>query len=138
MKTKPLLLILLITIVVGGALTLKGDRPDPKLYRGVPPVDNEKYRLAQLGIAKPRGFRLDVDALERHIKGEDIDSGVTSWSTLRAIALRFSGPSGIILEVELRSVLGNVVPRPPLPIHLEEHEILLRGIITARPTPASR
>ena len=104
------------------------------IYRGIPRVDNEKYRLALVGIAKPRGARLDIDALRKHVLNEDVDSGVTSWTSIREVAKRFSGHDGIILEVDYLAVIEKFVPRPPVPKFLDEHEILLKGIITAKPT----
>jgi hypothetical protein len=49
------------------------------LYRGVPITREDDYRRALLGIALPRGKRLDLDALTRHVNNEVVDSGVTHF-----------------------------------------------------------
>ena len=72
------------------------------LFRGVPVSGTEKARLGAMGIAKPRGTRLDYDALRRHVEGADIDSGVTSWSTSRDQARRFAGQHGTIIGGQLK------------------------------------
>lgn len=109
-----------------------------KLFRGVPPVSNstDKARLAKLGIAKPRGTKLDAQSLLKHVLGEDVDAGVTSWTPDRTVARRFSGATGTIIEVEADDVAQSVVPRPPVPEgkYADELEVLLKGIIQGKPT----
>ena len=105
-----------------------------KLYRGVP-KNTPRGKDAVNGIAKPRGTRTDPAALEAHVRGEDIDAGVTSWTTDRAQARRFAGQNGIILEVDAQSVAGKIAPRPNIGKYQEEMEVLLKGIIQAKPTP---
>jgi hypothetical protein len=105
------------------------------LFRGVAgPKTSLKMRLAKQGVAKPRGTKLDAASLEKHVRNEDVASGVTSWTTKRSIAKRFSGPNGVILEVEESAVANRVVPRPPINKYLDEAEVLLKGTIQARPT----
>jgi RHS repeat-associated protein len=100
-----------------------------KLYRGVP-AGTTKYEQALQGLVKPRGSALDQDSLIKHVLGEDVDSGVTSWTKDPAVAARFSGPNGLVLEVPLSNVLDRVVPRPPVGGKYEnESEVLLKGII---------
>ncbi len=99
------------------------------LYRGVPLHAGERSRLAAQGLSRPRGTRLDLDALERHVRGTDIASGVTSWSTSIEQARRFAGSNGYILRVNADDVADKIVQRPDIGKYLEELEVLLRGTI---------
>jgi len=91
-------------------------------------------RLAKQGIAKPRGNAVDRNSLEKHVRGEDVDSGVTSWTPDRKQAKRFSGEDGIILEVDADSVSDRIVERPNIGKYAEEKEVLLKGLIQGVPT----
>ena len=75
------------------------------LFRGVPGNGTQKAILGQQGIAIPRGTALDEGSLIRHVLGEDVNAGVTSWTTERGVAARFSGPDGTIIEVPMSRVL---------------------------------
>jgi len=105
-----------------------------KLYRGVPGNGTDKARLAENGVAKPRGTATDQASLEKHVRGEDVDSGVTSWTTDRKVAERFSGKDGTIIEVDAGSVKDRVVPRPNVKKYKDEKEVLLKGTIQGTPT----
>lgn len=104
-----------------------------KLYRGVP-AGTERGRLGKQGIAKPRGRKLDDESLRAHVRGDEVDSGVTSWTTSREQAKRFAGRNGTILEVDASKVADRVVKRPDIGKYEEELEVLLKGIIEAKPT----
>lgn len=106
------------------------------LFRGVPKTSaGDKARLAKQGIAKPRGSALDQRSLEKHVLGEDVASGVTSWTTRREVAKRFSGADGTIIEVPAKSVADRVVARPNiLGKYADEAEVLLKGIIQGKAT----
>ena len=112
----------------------RDDSNEDLLYRGIPRTRIDDFRRAQLGIALPRGKRLDLDALIKHVQNQPVDSGVTSWTTRRDVARRFSGSDGIILEVDLFAISDKIVPRPAVARYSDEHEILLKGPIQARPT----
>ena len=105
-----------------------------KLYRGVPGNGTEKARLAEQGIAKPRGTALDDASLRAHVLGEDANAGVTSWTPDRSVAKDFSGPNGKILEVNKSAVSDKVVPRPDVGKYGAEKEVLLKGTVQAKPT----
>jgi len=67
--------------------------------------------------------------------GEDVNAGVTSWTTDRNIAKnRFAGSSGTVLEVDAASVADKVVPRPNVGKYDDEAEVLFKRIIHATPT----
>jgi hypothetical protein len=104
------------------------------LYRGVPGNGTQKAILGQQGVAIPRGIALDEGSLVQHVLGEDVNAGVTSWTTDRAVAARFSGPNGTIIEVPMSKVSSQVVPRPPLPKYGGESEVLLKSTIQGTPT----
>src|SRR5207244_1830981 len=69
------------------------------LFRGVGGNGTQKAILGEQGIAIPRGTALDESSLIKHVLGEDVNAGVTSWTTERSVAQRFSGPNGTIIEV---------------------------------------
>ena len=104
-----------------------------KLYRGVP-AGTPRAKAARQGLAKPRGNALDTTALRKHVLGEDVNAGVTSWSRDRNVARRFSGSNGIILEVDESLVQTKIVPRPRIMKYADEQEVLLKGTIRATPT----
>lgn len=106
----------------------------PQLFRGVPGPHTARGKLGQQGIAQPRGTALDEASLRRHVLGEDVDAGVTSWSTSRAQAKRFSGSEGTIIEVDAAEVADRVLPRPDVEKYGDELEVLLRGWIAGKPT----
>ena len=104
------------------------------IYRGVPGPQTKRDAEAMTGVATPRGSRLDAEALTKHVRGEDIDAGVTSWTTDRNVAKRFAGTM-IILELPRAAVAGREVARPRVPKYLDESEILIKGRLEgARPT----
>jgi RHS repeat-associated protein len=118
-----------------GAATEAGEEQNSFLiYRGIPRTREPDYSLALQGIARPRGTRLDLFALELHVQNQTVASGVTSWTTTRGVARRFSGSDGVILEVQLFTVIDRIVARPPVSKYNYEHEILLKGVIRATPT----
>jgi hypothetical protein len=104
------------------------------LFRGVPGNGTQKAILGQQGIAIPRGTALDEGSLIRHVLGEDVNAGVTSWTSERGVAARFSGPDGTIIEVPMSKVSSQIVPRPPVPKYGSESEVLLRGTVQGTPT----
>jgi len=112
------------------------------LFRGVPST-SDQYANAVMGIAKPRGTLLDDDSLTLHIVGsEKANAGVTSWTIYKKyaqkLATREGTVSGIILEVDLLSVVDKIIPRPDNPEtrrYSYEGEVLLKGTVIARPTP---
>ncbi|SRR6266568_5696218 len=104
------------------------------LYRGVPGNGTEKAALGEQGIAVPRGSALDEGSLMKHMPGEDVDAGVTPWTTDRRVAQRFAGPNGTIIEVDLSKVSNQVVPRPNVPKYGGESEVLLKGTVQGTPT----
>jgi len=122
--------------VIGGSLRIEGalSRDGQLLYRGVPGNGTQKAILGQQGIAVPRGTAVDEGALIKHVLGEDVNAGVTSWTTDRTIAQRFSGADGTIIEVDLNRVLNQVIQRPNIPKYSGENEILLRNTVQGRPT----
>ena len=103
-------------------------------YRGVPGNGTQKAILGQQGIAIPRGTALDEGSLIQHVLGEDVNAGVTSWTTERGVAQRFSGPKGTIIEVDLSKVSNQVVPRPNVPKYGGESDVLLKGTVQGKPT----
>jgi hypothetical protein len=105
-----------------------------KLYRGVPGNGTQKAALGQQGVAIPRGTALDEASLIKHVLGEDVNAGVTSWTTERCRARNFSGPDGTIIEVDLSKVSNQIVPRPNVPKYGHESEVLLKGTIQGKPT----
>ena len=109
--------------------------PDSQpLFRGVP-HGTEQWKLAKEGIVKPRGTSLDYSVLERHVKAENANAGVTSWTTDRSIAVkRFAREEGIVLEIKVVKVRDRIVDRPDVKQYDDESEILLKGIIYANPT----
>ena len=113
-----------------GAVVKEGET----LFRGVPGGETEKAILGKLGIAKPRGTALDAESLAKHVRGEDVNAGVTSWTTDREVAKRFAGSEGKVIEVNKSSVANQVVPRPPVPKYAGEKEVLLKGTIQGTPT----
>jgi hypothetical protein len=104
------------------------------LYRGVPGNATEKARLAQQGVAKPRGTAMDPESLRLHVEGGDVNAGVVSFTTDRNVARRFSGESGTIIEVPRSSVEDRIVPRPDITKYDDESEVLIRGTVQGRPT----
>jgi hypothetical protein len=104
------------------------------LYRGVPGNRTEKAILGQQGIAKPRGAATDPASLRRHVLGEDVDSGVVSFTTDRSVARRFSGSDGTIIEVPRSAVQNRIVPRPEVGKYGNEAEVLIRGTVQGTPT----
>jgi hypothetical protein len=104
------------------------------LFRGVPGNGTQKAILGEQRIAIPRGAALDEASLTKHVLGEDINAGVTSWTTDPAVAARFPGPNGTIIEVPLSDVSSQIVPRPPVLKYGSENEVLLKGIIQGNPT----
>jgi hypothetical protein len=126
-----------------GAVGMAATRQNPRgrapgggqpLYRGVPGPHTPRGRLGQQGIAEPRGTALDPVSLEKHVRGDPVKAGVTSWTTKRNVAKRFSGTEGTIIEVDSAAVRNRVVPRPPVPKYFDESEVLLRGRIVGKPT----
>lgn len=111
-----------------------GNTDGDKLYRGVPNTNSEKARLAEQGVVKPRGTATDSYSLERHVRNEDVSSGVTSWTTDRDIAKTFSGTDGTIIEVDAGSAADRVVPKPDIERYGYEKEFLLEGTIQGTPT----
>ena len=95
------------------------------LYRGVPTGGTEKARLGQQGIAKPRGTATDPTSLRKHVLGEDVNSGVVSFTTDRSVARRFSGGDGTIIEVPRSSVQDRIVPRSEVGRYGDEAEVLI-------------
>ena len=88
--------------------------------------------MAQQGYAAPRGKKLDPASLRKHVLGESVNAGVTSWSKERYVAEAFAGEGGLVLEVEYASVANRVVPRPPIARFSYEEEVLLKGRIDAK------
>jgi len=105
-----------------------------KLFRGVPGNGTEKAELAKKGIVKPRGTATDSETLRKHVMGEDVASGVTSWTPDRDVAKRFSGSQGTIVEVPTNRVKDQIVPRPPVQKFEGEKEILVKGEVKGDPT----
>ncbi len=116
--------------LVGGGSGIKPPLmlDEPFLYRGVP-ASTDRFMDALNGIARPRGTDLSSSALIRHVLGEDVASGVTSWTTSLEVAQRFSGSGGLILRVDRGKVLGLQVLRPNVGKYASEEEVLLRGLI---------
>lgn len=112
---------------------LGGDKGQ-MLYRGVPGNGTQKAILGQQGIAKPLGTAIDQASLIKHVLGEDVKAGVTSWTPDRAVARRFSGPNGTIIEVPAKNVSDKIVPRPDVGKYSGESEVLLKGTIQGTPT----
>ncbi len=112
----------------------KAAKSEQMLFRGVPGNGTQKAILGQQGVAIPRSTALDEGSLIRHVLGEDVSAGVTSWTTDRAVATRFSGSGGTIIEVPVSKVSSQVVPRPPVPKYGGESEVLLRGTVQGTPT----
>jgi hypothetical protein len=104
-----------------------------RLYRGVPD-GTPRGNLARQGYAKPRGTAVDDYSLRKHVLGENVDAGVTSWTPDRDVAKRFSGADGTVLEVDASSVSDRVVPRPNVGKYVDEKEVLLMGTIEGTPT----
>ena len=105
------------------------------LYRGVPGQKGPKAQLAKQGIAKPRGTALDEASLRLHVRNEDVNSGVTSWTPDRNEAKKFSGSGGTIIEVQEAAVQDKVVSRPNVDgKYAHEQEIFLRGVVRGKPT----
>jgi RHS repeat-associated protein len=122
-------------VVKEGTTAVKaGEETVEKLFRGVPAGDTEKSILAQSGVAKPRGTALDAASLEKHVRGEDVNSGVTSWTADRNVAKRFSGESGTIIEVNKSAVANKIVPRPNVGRYQDEREVLVKGTVQGTPT----
>ena len=115
--------------------TVEAVKNDQKLFRGVPSNGTEKAKLAEQGVAKPRGTALDQNSLTKHVLGEDVNAGVTSWTPDRNVAKRFSGSDGTILEVAANAISNKVVPRPSIKKYSDEKEVLLEGIIQGTQTP---
>lgn len=102
-------------------------RYSPKyLYRGVP-AGTDRYLQAMNGVIRPRGTQLSSTALEKHVLGEDVASGVTSWTTDINQARRFAGSNGAILRIEASKVREIIMPRPNVGRYEHELETLLRG-----------
>lgn len=99
------------------------------LYRGVP-SGTDRYNDALNGIQRPRGTKLDYDTLVKHVNNEPVKSGVTSWTSDPEIAKTFAGANGKILKIKADAVQGKVVPRPDVPKHGHEKEVLLKGTVT--------
>jgi len=91
-----------------------------KLYRGVP-SNTERGRLAKQGIVCPRGDSRDY---VRHIRGEDVETDVTSWTRNRDVAKRFGD---IILTLDEDDVKDLIVPHPLPTRYPHEQEVLFRG-----------
>jgi len=117
-----------------GELERKPAEEAQMLYRGVPDNGTQKAILGRSGVAKPRGTDLSPNALERHVLNKPVDSGVTSWTTDRDVAKRFSGSDGTIIEVNRSDVANRVVPRPPVAKYGAEKEVLLKGTVQGKPT----
>ena len=103
-------------------------------FGGVPNNGSPRAVLANQGVAIPRGTALDEASLIKHVLGEDVNAGVTSWSPLRDKARQFSGLDGTIIEVNWSRVSDQVVPRPNVQKYESEIEVLLRGTVQGRPT----
>ena len=73
-------------------------------------------------------------SLVKHVLGEDVDARVTSWTTDRAAAQRFSGADGTIIEVPTEKVSSQIVPRPQVGKYASESEVLLKGPVQGTPT----
>jgi ribosomal protein L21E len=117
-----------------GVTVVEDVSKEVKLFRGVPGGDTAKAVLGKSGVATPRGTALDAESLAKHVRGEDVNAGVTSWTTDREVAKRFAGSDGTIIEVNKSSVANQVVPRPPVPKYAGEKEVLLKGTIQGTPT----
>lgn len=122
-----------IKVVADGAVDASRNTEN-KLYRDVAKTTTEKAKLAKEDIAKPRDSKLDIDSLINHVEGSRANADVTSWTTKRAVAKRFSRSSDIILEIDAASVANKIIPRPNVPKYVDETEVLLKGIIKATPT----
>ena len=106
-----------------------------KLFRGVPAGDTEKATLGRQGVAKPRGTALDEESLKLHVKGKEVNAGVTSWTTDRSIAAkRFAGSDGTVIEANKSDVADKIVSRPNVGKYTDEKEVLLKGTIQGKPT----
>ena len=120
---------------VGPGAMFRGEPPPSvPLYRGVPGNGTQKAILGQQGVAIPRGTALDEASLTKHVLGEDVNAGVTSWTLNRSVAQRFAGPGGTIIELDLNDVLDQIVPRPNVLKYGAENEVLLKGPIQGTPT----
>jgi RHS repeat-associated protein len=120
---------------VGPGAMFRGEPPPSvPLYRGVPGNGTQKAILGQQGVAIPRGTALDEASLTKHVLGEDVNAGVTSWTPNRSVAQRFAGPGGTIIEVDWNDVLDQIVPRPNVPKYGAENEVLLKGPVQGTPT----
>jgi hypothetical protein len=106
----------------GGAL---GRQADTRIFSNF---------VAEQGIAKPRGTALDAESLKKHVAGEDVDAGVTSWTPDRNEAKKFSGNSGTIIEVPKSKVEDNIVPPPGVSKYTNEQEVLIKGTVQGTPT----
>ena len=93
-----------------------------------------KSRLAKQGIAKPRGTAVDSSSLEKHVRGENVDSGAVSFTTDRDVAKRFAGKDGTIIQVPRSQVSDKILPRPDIGKYADESEVLIRGPVTGTPT----
>ena len=103
------------------------------LYRGVP-AGTTRYQQALNGVVVPRGTALDQASLVKHVLGEDVAAGVTSWTADPAVAARFAGSNGKVLQVPMSQVSNQVVPRPFVGgKYGSEAEVLLKGIINVNP-----
>jgi hypothetical protein len=110
------------TYLVGevSALVHNSCDEDELLYRGAP-SHTERGRLARRGIVEPRGTSRDYLA---HVRGEDVATDVTSWTTSRREARRFGD---ITLVVRRRDVANRIVPHPAPGLYMHENEVLIRG-----------
>ncbi|MCV6638487.1 RHS repeat-associated core domain-containing protein [Candidatus Albibeggiatoa sp. nov. NOAA] len=103
-------------------------RPAPKsgetvkLYRGVKP-SHPGYKNATQGVTKPRRSVLGHSNAAKHNAG-NTKSKLTSWSTDRNVAKRFSRDNGVILEIEVP--VKNTILSPD---KFNEAEVLLKGTI---------
>jgi hypothetical protein len=80
-----------------------------------------KTENALRGIAIPRGTSTDYLG---HIRGEDVQTDVTSWTLELTTACRFGD---IILEIDFDTVRDRVVEPHPLPLKYQEREVLVKG-----------
>ena len=90
------------------------------LYRGVP-EHTQRGIEAKQGMVRPRGDSKDYEA---HVRGEDVDADVTSWTRSSKVAAKFGN---IILTVEEETIRDQIVDNPLSNRYPNEQEVLIRG-----------
>jgi len=103
---------------------------EPYLYRGIP-RGTQRHTEALNGLVRPSGTDVSFNAWERHVHGEDVASGVTSWTTdINVARQRFAGGSGTVLRVEAARARHRFMTRPNVGgKYADELERLIRGDI---------